>query len=251
MKIHPLFSTFANAVKKAEIESDKICLVSDFLYQPKISEYLGFDLFHVTRGRSIPFATGMKLGNPKLKVVVFVGDLITLGGNHFMHASRRNMDIVVICVNNFLYPKINGKKSPTIKSAFSPYSVFERPVNIPHVARSSRAVYVARWTALHKKELTESMTRALGKSGFSVIEVISPGNCYFAGIPASPKENELIEFYHKNSEIKNDEDTKNVEITAEKKIIVGKFFEKKRPTYIDSYNERHSKVIGDKFKIYE
>lgn len=250
MKYHPLFTCFANAVKKAKVDTTKICLVSDFLYQPEISEYLGFDLFHVTRGRAIPFGTGLKLGNPKLKVVVFVGDLITLGGNHFMHASRRNMDIVVICVNNFLYPKIGGKKAPTIKSAFSPYAIFERPVNIPHVARASRAVYVARWTALHKAELTESMTWALEKSGFSTIEVLTPGTCYFPGIPESEKRKELLEFYFKNSETKNGEDTINVEITSENKIIVGKFFEQERPTYIDSYNEQLSKVLGEKFTPY-
>ncbi len=250
MKYHPLFTCFANAVKKAKVDTTKICLVSDFLHQPEISKYLGFDLFHVTRGRAIPFGTGLKLGNPDLKVVVFVGDLLTLGGNHFMHASRRNMDIVVICVNNFIYPKIGNEKTPATKSSFSPYATFERPVNIPHVARSSRAVYVARWTALHKKELTESITKALEKPGFSAIEVLTPGTCYFAGIPESDNQDELLEFFYKNSVTKNEEDTQNVEIMSDKKIIVGKFFEHERPTYIDSYNEQLSKVLGEKFKPY-
>ncbi len=250
MKYHPLFTCFAEAVQKAEVDKTKICLVSDFLHQPEISEYLGSDLFHVTRGRAIPFGTGLKLGNPDLKVVVFVGDMITLGGNHFMHASRRNMDILVICVNNFFYPEIGNKTAPTLESSFSAYATFERPVNIPHVARSSRAVYVARWTALHKKELSGSIAEALGKSGFSAIEVLTPGTCYFAGIPESKDRDKLLKFYYNNSEIKNDEDTQNVEITAGKKIIVGKFFEQERLTYIDSYNEQLAKTIGDKFTPY-
>ena len=250
MKYHPIYTCLDNALKEADVELSKICVVSDFLYQPEIINFLGIDSFHVTRGCAIPFGTGLKLGNPKLKVIALVGDLITLGGNHFMHAARRNMDIVVLCVNNFLYPKINGKKPPTTVSSFSAYAKFECPVNIPHVARSSRAVYVARWTALHKSELTKSITDALGKRGLSAIEVIAPGSCYFAGIPDSDKHSELLEFYYENSIVKNGEDTVDVEITPENKIIVGKFFEQERPTYIDSYNTQLSRTIGDKFKPY-
>lgn len=250
MKYHSIYTCLNRAVNKANVDLKKVCAVSDFLYQTEIVKYLGFDTFHVTRGRAIPFGTGLKLGNPKLKVIVLVGDLITLGGNHFMHAARRNMDLVVICVNNFIYPKIGGKKAPTTVSSFSPYAVFERPVNIPHIARSSGSVYVARWTALHKIKLTEALVQALGKSGFSAIEIIAPDIGYFAGIQEYKGSSELLYFYYKNSLDKNGEDTKNVEINPENKIIVGKFFEQERPTFIDSYNNRLTKIMGDKFEPY-
>ncbi len=237
-----------NAVKKSRIK--KVCLVSDFLYQREIVDSLEFDTFHVTRGRPIAFGTGLKLANPELKVIALIGDLITLGGNHFMHAGRRNMDIVVICVNNFIYPKIAGNTTPTTKVPFSQYAPFERPINVPHMAKSSGAVYVARWTTLHNSELTESITQALQKSGFSVIEVMAPGGSYFAGIPSLKNESELLKFYYENSVIKNGEDTRNVEIIPDNKIIVGKFFEQERPTFLDSYNAQLSRVMGDKFKPY-
>ncbi|MBC8386035.1 MAG: 2-oxoacid:ferredoxin oxidoreductase subunit beta [Candidatus Cloacimonetes bacterium] len=250
MKINTIFTCLKKAVQKADIKPEKVCLVSDFLHQPEISQYLGYDLFHITRGRTIPFSTGMKLGNPKLKVIALVGDLLTLGGNHFLHAGRRNMDITVICINNFIYPKINGQKTPAYFTEFTPYAPFERPVNIPHLARSSLAVFVSRWTAKHEKELTDSISTALGKSGFSAIEVISPGTCYFAGIPEVKNREKLLDFYYRNSEIDHSAKTDTLEISADNKIVAGNFFEQERPTYIDSYNHQLSKTLGEKFVPY-
>jgi len=250
MKYHPIYTCFADAIKRVGVDPTKVCVVSDFLCQPEITDYLGVDTFHIHRGRAIAFGTGLKLGNPKLKVATIVGDLLTLGGNHFMHAARRNMDLVVICVNNFIYPKIANEHVPIDGSTFSLYATFERPPNIPHVAKSCGAVYVARWTALHKTELTESMAEALQKTGFSAIEVLLPGTGYFPGIKELEWASELLKFYHMHSVKKNGEDTRNVEITSDKQIIVGKFFVHERPTFIDSYNSRLTQVLGDKFKPY-
>jgi 2-oxoglutarate ferredoxin oxidoreductase subunit beta len=250
MKYHPMYTCLVEAIKKANVDPVNVCVVSDFLYQPEVADYLGVDTFHIHRGRAVAFGTGLKLGNPNLKVVAMVGDLITLGGNHFMHAARRNMDLFVICVNNFIYPKIAGEAAPGNGSSFSPYATFERPPNVPHVARSCGAVYVARWTALHNTELTKSMAEALQRSGFSTIEVISPGTSYFPGIQESERASDLLKFYHSHSVIKNGEDTRNVEIDSDKEIIVGKFFERKEPTFIDSYNARLTEILGDKFKPY-
>ena len=104
-------------------------MVTDIPYDPKVTEYLGIDLFHTSRGRAIPFATGMKLANPKLKPVVFIGDMATLGGNHFVHACRRNMDIVVVCINDFIYTEVDGEKAPGDYSRIThaPYLLFEKP----------------------------------------------------------------------------------------------------------------------------
>ena len=153
-----------------------------------------------------------------------------------MHACRRNMDIAVICINNFIYREVGGEEAPGDfdKLAFSPYLLFEKPLNIPHMARSCGSVYVARWTPLQANELANSISDALERTGLSVIDVISPPS-------------DLLDFYHKNSEIKNDEDTNNVGIEKDKKIVVGKFFECERPTFIDAYNKQLLEVLGDKF----
>ncbi|MCK4352334.1 2-oxoacid:ferredoxin oxidoreductase subunit beta [candidate division WOR-3 bacterium] len=259
MKVHPIITAFVNALEKTELDKTKVCVVSDILWNKKNSEYMGLDLFHTTRGRTIAFGTGLKLGNLGLKVVAFAGDLATIGGNHFIHAARRNMDITVICINNFIYKMIGGKNAPlrgegrgepTVSPTFSLFGNVEQPFNIPHLAKSCGAVYVARWTILHKQKLMNSIAETLQKTGFSMIEVISPGKSCFAEINNSKEEFDLIEFYYKNSEIKNDEDTKNIGIEQDKKIIVGKFVDRERPTFIDSYNNQLANVMGDKFKPY-
>lgn len=248
MNKNPILNALGETLKKVGIDKKKVCITSDIFYKPEDIKPLGVDFYHTHRGRSIAFATGLKLGNPALKVIAFIGDLSTLGGNHFVHAGRRNMNLVTICINNYIYP-FKATKKP-VKTFFSTYSNFERPFNMPHLAKSCGAVFVARWTSLHTKELSASITKALQKSGFSAIEVISPGGHYFAGIPDLKEEPELIKFYYKNSEIKNGEETMNLEIEFGKKIIVGEFIDRERPTFIDLYNKRLSKVLGDKFEPY-
>lgn len=246
--MNPVITAFDKGIEKSGIEPSRVCVTSDIPFEPEVVNYLGIDFFHTTRGRSIAFGTGLKLGNPALKVVPFVGDLMTIGGNHFVHAGRRNMGLLVICVNNFVYRKIGGQPTPSVSITFSPYSTFEEPFNIPHLANSCGAAYTARWTALHTDELTNSIAEALGKQGFSVIEILSPGPSYYTGIKEI--ESNVISFYYRNSVIKNGEDPRNVGINPEEKIVVGKFTDKKRPTFIDSYNTQLTKVLGDKFIPY-
>ena len=110
---------------------------------------MNLDAFHTTHGRAIPFATGLKLGRPELEVVVFSGDgdLSGIGGNHFIHAARRNMDLLVILVNNFIYGMTGGQNAPTTpetaRSSTMPFGNFERPFNLPHLAASCGATFHA------------------------------------------------------------------------------------------------------------
>ncbi len=243
--MNSIISAFGRGIERSGVDRKKICVPSDIPFKPEAIRELGVDYFQTPRGRAIAFGTGLKLGNPSLKVVPFVGDLMTLGGNHFVHGGRRNMEICVVCVNNFVYKKIGGKPVPSAQASFSPYSAFEEPFNFPHLGNSCGAVYTARWTALHTEELAESFAEALNKRGLSVIEVLAPGPDYYTEIDNI--ESNLSKFYYENSVIKNNEDPRNVAITPEEKIIVGKFTDKERPTFIDSYNTQHSKILGDKF----
>ncbi|MFC1725302.1 thiamine pyrophosphate-dependent enzyme [candidate division KSB1 bacterium] len=225
-----------------------ICIASDICFEPEVIKYLGVDYFQTSRGRAIAFGTGLKLTNPALKVIPVTGDLMTIGGNHFVHGSRRNMELTVLCVNNFVYRKIAGKSAPLSKHEFSPYSTIEEPFNVPHLGNSCSAVYTARWTALHTKNLIASIAEALNKRGLSVIEILAPGPDYYNGI--SNIDYKIVEFYYKNSKTINNENPRNVEIQHDKRIIVGKFTDVERPTYIESYNAQLSKTLGDKFTPY-
>lgn len=246
--INPIIEAFEKGIKKSEIKPWKIVMASDIPFEPEVVKMLGIDFFHTPRGRTLPFGTGLKLANPSLHVVCFVGDLMTLGGNHFVHTARRNMELVAICVNNFVYRKIGGQLAPLTPKAFSPYSTFEEPFNLPHLGNSCGAVYTARWTALHIEELADSIAEALNKRGFSVIEVLASDLNFYTPINLRPYHNiPLLNFYYKNSVVKNGEDPRNVGITPEAPIIVGKFTNKEKPTFIDLYNAQLMKALGDKF----
>lgn len=243
--MNSIISIFKKAIEKSGIKPEMISVPSDLPFKPESIKTLGVDYFQTTRGRAIAFGTGLKLANPGLKIMPVVGDLMTLGGNHFVHAGRRNMELCVICINNFIYKKIDNKPVPFSKQFFSPYSTFEEPFNFPHLGNSCGAVYTARWTLLHTDQLIDAIAQALNKNGLAMVEIIAPGPNYYRSI--EEVEGEVLQFYYEHSVVKENEDPRNVEINPQQKIIVGNFTDKPRPTFIDSYNSQLSKVLGDKF----
>jgi 2-oxoglutarate ferredoxin oxidoreductase subunit beta len=249
-------SCFAAALRKNEIPLDKVAIVSGIGCTGRVAGYMKVDSFHTTHGRAIPFATGLKLARPEMKVVVFSGDgdLIAIGGNHFIHAARRNMDLTVICVNNFIYGMTGGQLAPTTpisaKSTTSPYGNYEHPFNLPHLAVSCGATYVARWTALHIRRLTNSMSEALNKKGFSFIEVIAPCSTVYARRNRLGTGLDLMKFYHDNSEIRHSADPEEADIGFQSKIVVGKFVDKEKPNFLDNLNVGLKKALGDKYIEY-
>lgn len=246
-------TAFLTAVKKSGLPLDKVCVVSGIGCTGRVAGYVKLDSFHVTHGRPIPFATGLKLANPELKVVVFSGDgdLVAIGGNHLIHAARRNIDMTVICVNNFNYAMTGGQVGPTTpltaNASTAPYGNFEYPFNLPYLVESCGAVYVARWTALHIRRLTNSITEALLKKGFSFIEVIAPCATLYARRNRLGTGLDLMKFYHDHSVIRHGANTKDIDIGFQKEIVVGKFVDKERPTFLEAMNEHLSKVLGDKY----
>jgi len=247
---------FCSALQNTGIDLNDIAVVSGIGCTGRVAGYINSDSYHTTHGRAIPYATGLKLANPKLKVIVFSGDgdLIAIGGNHFIHAARRNMDIMVVCVNNFIYGMTGGQVAPTTpigaSCSTSPHGNNEPPFNIPHLAASCGATYVARWTALHIRRVTKSMEEALQKRGFSVIEIITPCPTLYARRNKLGDGLSLMQFYHDNAEIKHGADPKGLDIGFQSKITVGKFVDEDKPTFLDLYNEGLSRRLGDKFKKY-
>jgi len=152
-------NAFLTAVKASGIPREKIAVVSGIGCTGRAAGYVNFDSFHTTHGRAIPFATGLKLANPDLTVIVISGDgdLVAIGGNHLIHAARRNMDINILCVNNFNYAMTGGQFGPTTpktaRTTTTPYGSFEHPFNVPFLVDSCGATYVARWTALHVRHV--------------------------------------------------------------------------------------------------
>lgn len=244
------------AIQQLNLDMNKVAVVSGIGCTGRVAGYMKLDSFHTTHGRPIPFALGLHIARPDMKVIVFSGDgdLISIGGNHFIHSARRNIDITVICVNNFIYAMTGGQVAPTTpisaKSATSPYGCYEHPFNLPQLAESSGAAYVARWTALHIRRLTAAFKEAITKRGFSFVEVIAPCSTLYARLNKLGSGLDLMKFYHDNSVIKHGADTKDVEIGFQSKIVVGKFVDIEKPTYLDCHNDGLKKVFGDKFTPY-
>ena len=203
--------------------------------------YINLDSFHTTHGRAIPFATGLKLGNPELNVVVFSGDgdLFAIGGNHFIHAARRNMDLTVICLNNLNYGMTGGQVAATTpyqaKTTTTQTGNPDAPFNLPLLAFAAGATYVARWTILHTREMTKSFEKALRKPGFSFIEVLGPCPINY-GRRNREKAMDTLRLYQERTIIANHPDITDLDIDFKKRVILGEFVDKERPTCIENYD---------------
>ena len=222
----------------------------------RVAGYVKLDSFHTTHGRAVPFATGLKLANPEMKVVVVSGDgdIAGIGGNHLIHAARRNMDITIICVNNFNYAMTGGQVSATTptdaNASTSPYGNFEHPFSLPYLVDAAGATYVARWTALHLRRVTKSIQEALNHKGFSFIEVITPCVTLYARRNRLGDGLNLLKYYYDKSEIRHGADTRTVDISYQGKLIVGKFVDKEKSTFLDAMNKHLFNVLGDDYELY-
>ena len=229
---------FLNALIKSNLDPDKVAVVSGIGCTGRVAGYVAMDSFHTTHGRAIPFATGLKLANPGLKVVVFSGDgdLIAIGGNHFIHAARRNMDMTVICVNNFIYGMTGGQLAPTTptgaRTSTSPAGNRDHPFNLSYLAAASGASYVARWTTLHVRRLERAIGEALAKPGFSFVEIISPCPTLYGRLNKQKSGLEQMDYYKKSSVIRHGADPRQADIALNGQIVVGKFVDLDKPSYL-------------------
>lgn len=249
-------TAFATALDQLKLDLNKVAVVSGIGCTGRVAGYMKVDSFHTTHGRAMPFAFGFHIARPDMKTIVFSGDgdLISIGGNHFIHTARRNANITVICVNNFIYAMTGGQVAPTTpitaKSSTSPYGNYEHPFNLPLLAASSGATYVARWTSLHVRRLTAAIKEAIAKPGFSFVEVIAPCSTLYARLNKLGSGLDLLKFYHDNSVIKHGIDPREADIDFQSKIIVGKFVDIEKPTYLECLNSGNKKAFGDKYSPY-
>jgi 2-oxoglutarate/2-oxoacid ferredoxin oxidoreductase subunit beta len=244
---------FAEAIDRAGMDYDRMAIVSGIGCTGRVAGYMKLDSYHTTHGRAIPFATGLKLANRDLKVVVFSGDgdLSAIGGNHLIHAARRNMDIMVVCLNNFIYGMTGGQVAPTTPqpalTSTTPHGAFEPPFSLPHLLEACGAVYIARWTSLHVRRLTKSLTEALLKPGFSFVEAIAPCSTLYARRNRLGSGLDLMKYYHDSSEIEHGADTSGIAIDFQKDIKVGKFLDVERPTWHELSDRQHHATLGDRY----
>jgi 2-oxoglutarate ferredoxin oxidoreductase subunit beta len=210
------------------------------------SPYFLADSIHTLHGRSIPVATGIKLLRPDLNLVIFGGDgdIVGIGLSHFIHAARKNLDILVIMSNNMVYGMTGGQVAPTTpfktKTTTTPFGNFENPLDTAQLAKAVGACYSARWTTAHQTELKASIKKALQMKGFRFIEVVSQCPTSFGRRVGFKDSVAQLNWFKKNAvSIENKENVSEEELTN--KIIVGEFVQKKRPTLGEMINT----IIGE------
>ena len=239
-----VLSCFAFALDELDLGITDVGVVSGIGCTGRIAGYINLDSYHTTHGRAIPFATGLVLSQPKKKVVVFSGDgdLFAIGGNHFIHAARRNIDVTVLCVNNFNYGMTGGQFGPTTpvgaRATTAPYGNYENPFNLPYLAVSSGAVYVARWTTLDTRRLKQAMVEAIAKPGFTFVEIIAPCPTNYGRRNRLGEGLDELKTYAEKTVIRHGADPKEADLYPGGQILVGKFIEQTRPTFLEVYEER-------------
>lgn len=239
--IGTVFSSCLTAIKATEIPYNQFAMVSGIGCSGRAAGYIKLDSFHTTHGRAIPFASGIKMAKPDLNVIVFSGDgdLFAIGGNHFIHAARRNMDMTVICVNNLIYGMTGGQVAATTpskaKTTTTPFGNPDAPFNLPLMAYAAGASYVARWTILHVRDLTNAINEALLKKGFSFIEVLAPCPINY-GRRNKQKSMDTLKLYQEKTIIRNGADPARADIDFDRGVILGTFIDRDRSTCDEMYN---------------
>jgi 2-oxoglutarate ferredoxin oxidoreductase subunit beta len=233
---------YAYAIAESGIPEDGHVCVSGIGCSGRAAGYLNVDSYHSTHGRALPFALGIAVHRPELNVTVISGDgdLSAIGGNHLIHAARRNVNMTVICINNFNYGMTGGQVGPTTpigaKGTTAPMGAVEQPFNLPYLAMACGAIFVARWTIIHVREFQDAVLRAMRKEGFSFIEVLAPCPTSFGKSNKIEDGLHEVEIYKERCRIQNGatnlEDFDIDLLDENMPIVVGNFVDKDRPPFV-------------------
>lgn len=235
------------AIERIGLSKDEICMVSGIGCSSRLTGYVDFNTLHTTHGRAIAFATGIKMAKPEMTVIVITGDgdATAIGGNHYIHAARRNIDLTVVLFNNNIYGMTGGQVSPTTpvgyKASTAPFGNLENSFNISGLAEAAGATFVARGTVYDAILLDKYLEKAILKKGFSVVEVMTPCPTAFGrrnrlgdGVAMMKllKENTIA--VRKASKLSADELTD--------KIVTGILVDIERMEYTENYNKLIKRV---------
>jgi len=233
-----VLKAIVRAAARLGLDNNDVALISGIGCSGRISGYADFQTMHTTHGRALAFATGLKLARPHLKVIVVMGDgdALAIGGNHFIHAARRNIDLTAIVVNNGVYAMTGGQHSPVTpqgaRSVTSPYGTLERPFDTAALADAAGAAFVARGTVYHILELEKLIARGMEKIGFSMIEALSNCPIHYGRMNEMGSAVDMLMWYRDN--------TIPVRSAAEGKdgkLVRGVLVDRDLPEYTDQYRK--------------
>ncbi len=234
------------AVEQLGMSKNEIVMASGIGCSSRISGYVDFHSLHTLHGRALAFATGVKLSMPELNVIVPMGDgdALAIGGNHFIHAARRNIAMTAIVMNNRIYGMTGGQYSPLSgrgnQATTAPYGNIDQDFDVVELARAAGASFVARTTSYHVQEITKLLKAAIIHDGFSVVEILSQCPTYFGRKNRLGSAADMMEAFKRNT----------VPIGSKKKednpelLERGIFVQKDVPEYCAEYDKIIQRVTG-------
>ena len=244
-----MLGALIRAIDRIGYEKDEVVLVSGIGCSGRLPVYVDFNTLHTTHGRALTFATGVKLAKPGLKVIAIMGDgdAVAIGGNHFIHAARRNIDVTAIILNNSIYGMTGGQSSPTtpygMRSSTTIYSSIEQAFKISELAVTAGAVFVGRGTVYHAKLLDSLIEKAVLKPGFSMVEVIAHCHTQYGRQNRLGTAVEMMEWQRDHAvEAKKAATMKSEELKD--KIVIGVLVDKELPVYQDEYEKIRERAKG-------
>jgi len=251
--IGTVLKALLRAIDSLGLSKDEVVMISGIGCSSRATGYVDFNTLHTTHGRAIAFATGVKMAKPEMTVIVVSGDgdATAIGGNHYIHAARRNIDIAVILFNNHIYGMTGGQFSPTTPQGWfastAPYGNLEAPFNTSGLAEAAGASFVARTTAYHATQTEKFIRRGIEKKGFSLIEVRTPCPTAFGRRNRLGSAVDMFKGLKEYSVTKAQaEKMKPEELKG--KIITGVLIDVDKPEYTNEYDrliEKVSKAISN------
>ncbi len=225
------------AIDHMAIPKNDIVMVSGIGCSSRITGYVDVHTLHTLHGRALAFAAGVKLSRPELRVIVPMGDgdALSIGGNHFIHAARRNMDITAIVMNNRIYGMTGGQFSPLsgsgTQASTAPFGNIDPAFDVVSLAKAAGAGFVARSTTYHVTEMIDLLKQAISHRGFSVVEILSQCPTYFGKHNGMESAVDMMENFRKNTKSLG----KIPEGYSEDKVLRGVFVNENRPEYCQEY----------------
>ncbi len=237
------------AIGKLNLDQDKVAVVSGIGCSSRAAGYVDFNTLHTTHGRAITFATGIKLAKPELTVIVLTGDgdCSAIGGNHLIHAARRNIDLTVVVFNNSIYGMTGGQFSPTTHvddiAATAPFGSIDNSFDLCELAGAAGASYTARSTTFHAAQIPLLVEKGIENKGFSFIDVVTACPVYYGRMNKMPEAVDMLKTQRDNARNIKQWSTMSAE-EKQGKFVIGELKNQPAPEYAASYAALREKLKG-------
>mgnify|MGYP001032878985 CR=1 FL=1 len=244
-----VMNSILRSVQKLELNQDDVAVISGIGCTGRMPVYMDFNTMHTTHGRALAFATGLKLARPEMEIIVIMGDgdALAIGGNHFIHAARRNIDLTAIVVNNNIYGMTGGQSSPTTPlesySATAPYGHIEQPFPMCDLAVSAGAAFVARGTVYHVTQLDTLIEKAMRKQGFALVEAVSYCHTTFGRLNNLRSPVQMMHLLKDNSISVQAAQKLGAELPKDK-IVRGILHDEDKPEFTELYDQVIERAHG-------